>query len=206
MVELTLQFAGDGVGEVDPQDGPRPPLAPPSPLAPHHGGQTAQVVDHPHSPCSTRPHFLCPRPSRLATQGGTGGAGLGSWPATTPSHQEVSTICLKRYAALASKRPKHSFYSKILFYAARIKVRFFCRFLFLTEEKRLVMPPGSQLVLTPTLALPFLRWVPISAQRANPNGNCLDAFSVQWYWLVLGGLACKCLVKTLNAHYPVPQA
>jgi hypothetical protein len=31
------------------------------------------------------------------------------------------------------------------------------RFLFLTEEKRLVMPPGSQLVLTPTLALPFLR-------------------------------------------------
>ena len=32
-----------------------------------------------------------------------------------------------------------------------------CRFLFLTEEKRLVMPPGSQLVLTPTLALPFLR-------------------------------------------------
>ena len=57
MVELTLQFPGDGVGEVDPQDGPRPPLAPPSPLAPHHGGQTAQVVDHPHSPCSTRPHF-----------------------------------------------------------------------------------------------------------------------------------------------------
>ena len=78
MVELTLQFAGDGVGEVDPQDGPRPPPAPPSPFAPHHGGQTAQVVDHPHSPCSTRPHFLCPRPSRLATQGGTGGAGLGS--------------------------------------------------------------------------------------------------------------------------------
>ena len=31
------------------------------------------------------------------------------------------------------------------------------RFLFLTEEKRLVMPPGSKLVLTPTLALPFLR-------------------------------------------------
>ena len=68
------------------------------------------------------------------------------------------------------------------------------------------MPPGSQLVLTPTLALPFLRWDPISAQKANPNGNCLDAYSVQWYWLVLGGLACKCLVKTLNAHYPKPQA
>ena len=49
MVALTVQFAGDGVGEVDPQDGPLPP---PSPLAPHHGGQTAQVVDHPHSPCS----------------------------------------------------------------------------------------------------------------------------------------------------------
>jgi len=34
------------------------------------------------------------------------------------------------------------------------------RFLFLTEEKRLVMPPGSQLVLTPTLALPFMRYPP----------------------------------------------
>ena len=34
----------------------------------------------------------------------------------------------------------------------------FTRFLFLTEEKRLVMPPGSKLVLTPTLALPFLRF------------------------------------------------
>lgn len=34
------------------------------------------------------------------------------------------------------------------------------RFLWLTEEKRLVMPPGSQLVLTPTLALPFLRYPP----------------------------------------------
>jgi len=34
------------------------------------------------------------------------------------------------------------------------------RFLFLTDEKRLVMPPGSQLVLTPTLALPFLRYPP----------------------------------------------
>jgi hypothetical protein len=31
------------------------------------------------------------------------------------------------------------------------------RFLFMTDEKRIVMPPGSQLVLTPTLALPFLR-------------------------------------------------
>ena len=33
------------------------------------------------------------------------------------------------------------------------------RFLFMTDEKRIVMPPGSQLVLAPTLALPFLRWV-----------------------------------------------
>ena len=33
------------------------------------------------------------------------------------------------------------------------------RFLFMTDEKRIVMPPGSQLVLTPTLALPFLRSV-----------------------------------------------
>lgn len=34
------------------------------------------------------------------------------------------------------------------------------RFLFLTDEKRIVMPPGSQLVLTPTLALPFIRHPP----------------------------------------------
>jgi len=34
------------------------------------------------------------------------------------------------------------------------------RFLFMTDEKRIVMPPGSQLVLAPTLALPFLRYPP----------------------------------------------
>jgi len=34
------------------------------------------------------------------------------------------------------------------------------RFVFLTDEKRFVMPPGSQLVLTPTLALPVLRYPP----------------------------------------------
>jgi len=34
------------------------------------------------------------------------------------------------------------------------------RFLFFTDEKRIVMPPGSQLVLTPTLALPFIRYPP----------------------------------------------
>lgn len=34
------------------------------------------------------------------------------------------------------------------------------RFLFMTGEKRLVMPPGTQMVLTPTLALPFLRYPP----------------------------------------------
>jgi len=34
------------------------------------------------------------------------------------------------------------------------------RFVFMTGEKRLVMPPGTQLVLTPTLALPFLRYPP----------------------------------------------
>lgn len=39
------------------------------------------------------------------------------------------------------------------------------RFLFLTEEKRLVMPPGSQLVLTPTLALPFMRSVHLVLQN-----------------------------------------
>ena len=43
---------------------------------------------------------------------------------------------------------------KILFCVSEIDA---ARFLFLTEEKRLVMPPGSKLVLTPTLALPFLR-------------------------------------------------
>ena len=31
------------------------------------------------------------------------------------------------------------------------------RFAFLTDEKRFVMPPGSQMVLTPTLALPVIR-------------------------------------------------
>ena len=34
------------------------------------------------------------------------------------------------------------------------------RFLFMTDEKRLVLPPGTQLVLTPTLAMPFLRYPP----------------------------------------------
>jgi hypothetical protein len=34
------------------------------------------------------------------------------------------------------------------------------RFLFFTDEKRIVMPPGSQLVLTPTLAMPFIRHPP----------------------------------------------
>jgi len=34
------------------------------------------------------------------------------------------------------------------------------RFLFMTDEKRIVLPPGTQLVLTPTLALPFLRYPP----------------------------------------------
>jgi len=34
------------------------------------------------------------------------------------------------------------------------------RFVFLTDEKRFVMPPGSQLVLTPTLALPVIRYPP----------------------------------------------
>lgn len=34
------------------------------------------------------------------------------------------------------------------------------RFLFMTNEKRIVMPPGSQLVLTPTLAMPFIRHPP----------------------------------------------
>ena len=32
------------------------------------------------------------------------------------------------------------------------------RFAFLTDEKRFVMPPGSQMVLTPTLALPVIRY------------------------------------------------
>lgn len=34
------------------------------------------------------------------------------------------------------------------------------RFAFLTDEKRFVMPPGSQMVLTPTLALPVIRYPP----------------------------------------------
>lgn len=34
------------------------------------------------------------------------------------------------------------------------------RLIWLTEEKRLVLPPGTQLVLTPTLAMPLLRYPP----------------------------------------------
>jgi len=34
------------------------------------------------------------------------------------------------------------------------------RFVFLTDEKRFVMPPGSQMVFTPTLALPVIRYPP----------------------------------------------
>jgi hypothetical protein len=34
------------------------------------------------------------------------------------------------------------------------------RFLWMTHERRLVMPPGTQLVLTPTLAMPLLRYPP----------------------------------------------
>lgn len=34
------------------------------------------------------------------------------------------------------------------------------RFVFLTDEKRFTMPPGSQMVLTPTLALPVIRYPP----------------------------------------------
>ena len=34
------------------------------------------------------------------------------------------------------------------------------RLIWMTEEKRLVLPPGTQLVLTPTLAMPFLRYPP----------------------------------------------
>ena len=43
------------------------------------------------------------------------------------------------------------------------------RFLFLTDEKRLVVPPGTQLVLTPTLALPFLRYVYIYRSWSPAN-------------------------------------
>ena len=34
------------------------------------------------------------------------------------------------------------------------------RFLWMTHEKRLVFPPGTQLVLTPTVAMPLLRYPP----------------------------------------------
>jgi len=34
------------------------------------------------------------------------------------------------------------------------------RFFFMTDEKRIVLPPGTNLVLTPTLAMPFLRYPP----------------------------------------------
>ena len=34
------------------------------------------------------------------------------------------------------------------------------RFLWMTHEKRIVLPPGTQLVLTPTLAMPLVRYPP----------------------------------------------
>ena len=34
------------------------------------------------------------------------------------------------------------------------------RFLWMTHEKRIVLPPGTQLVLTPTLAMPLIRYPP----------------------------------------------
>lgn len=34
------------------------------------------------------------------------------------------------------------------------------RFIWMTEKKKLVLPPGTQLVLTPTLAMPLLRYPP----------------------------------------------
>lgn len=34
------------------------------------------------------------------------------------------------------------------------------RFIWITKEKRIVLPPGTQLVLTPTLAMPLLRYPP----------------------------------------------
>ena len=150
MFALTVQFAGDGVGEVDPQDGPRPP---PSPLAPHHGGQTAQVVDHPHSPCSTRPHFSSFSLSSPLKTCHTG-RNRRSWTGLLTSYHTIAprglhniVVKINQNTASTPKDP-----------SMRLKLNcVFCRFLFLTEEKRLVMPPGSQLVLTPTLALPFLR-------------------------------------------------
>ncbi|CAB4067209.1 unnamed protein product [Lepeophtheirus salmonis] len=34
------------------------------------------------------------------------------------------------------------------------------RFIWLTKEKRIVFPPGTQFVITPTLAMPLIRWPP----------------------------------------------
>ncbi len=34
------------------------------------------------------------------------------------------------------------------------------RFLWMSEKKKMVLPPGTQLVLTPTLAMPFIRYPP----------------------------------------------
>ena len=157
MVALTVQFAGDGVGEVDPQDGPRPPS---SPLAPHHGGQTAQVVDHPHSPCSTRPHFSSFSLSSPLKTCHTG-RNRRSWTGLLTSYHTIAprglhNLVVKTMKPLQASNQNTASTPKDSSMRLKLKsVR--CRFLFLTEEKRLVMPPGSQLVLTPTLALPFLR-------------------------------------------------
>ena len=46
------------------------------------------------------------------------------------------------------------------FYDSNLPHRREKRFLWMTHEKRMVLPPGTQLVLTPTLAMPLLRYPP----------------------------------------------
>lgn len=54
------------------------------------------------------------------------------------------------------------------------------RFLWMThEEKRLVMPPGSQLVLTPTLAMPLLREGRSSMRRQKAREKGMEQ---KWRW------------------------
>ncbi len=61
------------------------------------------------------------------------------------------------------------------------------RFLWMTHEKRLVWPPGTQLVLTPTLAMPLLRYPPtgIDANLTISTPFTSTTFLIIVYWPLL---------------------
>jgi hypothetical protein len=63
-------------------------------------------------------------------------------------------------ADYASAAADASLQSALDWYLSNLPHRRDKRFLWLTHEKRIVLPPGTQMVLTPTLAMPLLRYPP----------------------------------------------